>query len=173
MMKPSPPKGASVGEELLLHSRYIRDTLVPLLAKQPKLSHSDSLFLRSIFKTLDATPMTVDLLRHSRIHKALMVIAATEDASWPMDILVRAEELIAKWEDELGPLKHFRADLYGPGGRMEGVRKMTWKGGPMPDDVRHLQRHTRCLSNHYHRRPNQLGPLKEHRSHLEHMPLAI
>lgn len=171
-MKPS-PKGASAGEELLLSSRYIRDTLVPLLAKQPKLSHADSLCLRSIFKTLDVTPMTVDLLRRSRIHKALLVIAATGDASWPMDILVRAEELIAKWEDELGPLKHLRADLYGPGGRMEGVRKMTWKGGPVPDDVPHLQRHIPYLSNNYHRRPNQLGPLKEHQSHLEPMPLAI
>ena len=146
-MKPSPRKGASLREELLLHSRYIRDTLIPLLAKQPNLSHSDSLCVRSIFKTLDATPMTVDLLRHSRIHKALMVIAATGDASWPMDILVRAEELITKWEEELGPLKHLRADLYGPGGRMEGVRKMTWKGGLVPDDVLHAQRPMQYRNN--------------------------
>ena len=134
-MKSSPRKASSVREELLLHSRYIRDTLVPLLAKQPKLNYSDTLCLRSIFKILEATPMTLDLLRSSRIHKALMVIVATEDASWPMDILVRAEELMTKWEDELGPLKNLRADLYGPGGRMEGVRKLTWKGEPGPDDV--------------------------------------
>lgn len=137
-MQPLPRKGAWVGEELLLHSRYIRDTLVPLLAKQPKLSHSDVLCLRSIFQTLDATPMTLDLLRYSRIEKALMVIAATGNACWPMDILVRAEELITKWEADLGPLKHLRVDLYGPGGRMEGVRKLTWKGGRVPDDVRHV-----------------------------------
>ena len=91
--------------------------------------------------------MTLDLLRSSRIHKALMVIVATEDASWPMDILVRAEELITKWEDELGPLKNLRADLYGPGGRMEGVRKLTWKGGPGPDDVPNVQTSMRCLTN--------------------------
>ena len=146
-MEVSPRKASSVGEELLLHSRYIRDTLVPLLAKQPKLSHSDTLCLRSIFNYLEATPMTLDLCRHSRIHKALMVIAATGDASWPLDILVRAEKLITKWEDELGPLQHLRVDLYGPGGRMEGVRKLTWKGERVLDDVPPVQSGLSCLNN--------------------------
>ena len=91
--------------------------------------------------------MTIDLLRTSHIHKALMVIVATENASWPMDVLVRAEELMTKWEDELGPLKDLRADLYGPGGRMEGVRKLTWKGGQRPDDVLNVKTSMRCLNN--------------------------
>lgn len=146
-MRPSPQKTASVREDLLLHSRYIRDTLVPLVAKQPKLSHSDSICLRSIFKTLDVVPMTLELLRYSRIEKALIVIAAPGNAYWPMDILDRAEGLISKWEDKLGPLKNLRADLYGPGGRMEGVRKITWKDGTVPDDVRHIQKHMRCSIN--------------------------
>lgn len=38
---------------------------------------------------------------------------------------MQAEELIQKWEDELGPLKNLRSDLYGPGGRLEGVTKIT------------------------------------------------
>ena len=76
-----------------------------------------------------------------------MVIAATGNACWPMDIRVRAEELMTKWEADLGPLKHLRVDLYAPGGRMEGVRKLTWKGGRVPDDVRHVQKHMRCLNN--------------------------
>ena len=42
-----------------------------------------------------------------------------------MELVVKAEELIQVWEDELGPLKRVRADLYGPGGRLEGVRKIT------------------------------------------------
>ena len=146
-MNPSPRKASSVREELLLHSRYIRDTLVPLLAKEPKLNYSDTLCLRSIFKILEETPMTLDLLRSSHIHKALMVIVATESASWPMDILVRAEDLMTKWEDELGPLKDLRADLYGPGGRMEGVRRLIWKGGQGPDDVLNVQTSMRCLNN--------------------------
>lgn len=134
-------------EELRLHSRYIRDTLVPLLAKQHKLNRSDSVCLHSIFQTLDAIPMTLDLLRYSRIEKALMVIAAIGNLCWPMDILVHAEELITKWEDELGPLKNLRADLYGPGGRMEGVKKITWKDGHVPDDVRQVSTDMHCLIN--------------------------
>ena len=146
-MKPLPRKGASVREELRLHSRYIRDTLVPLLAKEPRLNPSDSVCLRSILKTLETIPMTLDLLRYSRIEKALMVIATTGNACWPIDILMQAEELITKWEDELGPLKNLRADLYGPGGRMEGVRKITGKDGLLPGDVRQFPTHMRCLNN--------------------------
>lgn len=146
-MKSSPRKGESIREELRLHSRYIRDTLVPLLDKQPKLKHSDIVCLQSILKTLDAVPMTLDLLRYSRIEKALMVIVATGNSYWPIDIQMHAEELITKWEDGLGPLKNLRADLYGPGGRMEGVRKMTWKNGRIPDDVRQVPTYMRCLNN--------------------------
>lgn len=141
-MQPSWCKGASIREELRLHSRYIRDTLVPLLAKQCSLNRSDHVCLHSIFTALDIIPMTLDLLRYSRIEKALMVIAATGNICWPRDILEHAEELIAKWEEELGPLRNLRADLYGPGGRMEGVRKITWKDGGVPDDVRRAPTHT-------------------------------
>ena len=76
-----------------------------------------------------------------------MVIVAIGNTCWPMDILVHAEELITKWEDELGPLKSLRADLYGPGGRMEGVRKITWKDGHVPDDVRRVSTDMHCLIN--------------------------
>ena len=67
-----------------------------------------------------------------------MVIAATGNACWPLDILVHAEELVTKWEDELGPLKNLRADLYGPGGRMERIRKINRKDGRVLDDVRQI-----------------------------------
>lgn len=40
-------------------------------------------------------------------------------------MVVQAEDLIQTWEDRLGPLKNLRSDLYGPGGRLEGVRKIT------------------------------------------------
>jgi len=55
-----------------------------------------------------------------------------------MELVAQAEELIQKWEDELGPLKNLRSDLYGPGGRLEGVRKLTDKKKDSPfeaDDV--------------------------------------
>lgn len=59
---------------------------------------------------------------------------------------MQAEELIQKWEDELGPLKKLRSDLYGPGGRLEGVRKITSGdkgGGQVKDDVRAMTRDCR------------------------------
>ena len=146
-MQPSLLKGASIQEDLRLHSRYIRDTLVPLLAKQPRLNESDSVCLHSIFKTLDGIQMNLDLLRYSRMEKALMIIVAMGNTCWPLDILERAEDMITKWEDELGPLKNLRADLYGPGGRMEGVRKILLKNGSTPDDVRQAPMHVRCLHN--------------------------
>lgn len=67
----------SLRDELRLHARYIRDTLVPILSRQYKLTHSDNVLLRSIFKKLDSTHITLPLLRYSRMEKALMVIAAT------------------------------------------------------------------------------------------------
>ena len=74
--------------------------------------------------------MTLDLLRYSRMEKALMVIVATGATCWPMEVVVSAEEMIQKWEDQLGPLKDLRADLYGPGGKLEGMRKITtWEHG--------------------------------------------
>ena len=69
--------------------------------------------------------MTLYLLRYSRIEKALIVIVATRATCWPMEMVVPAEEMIQKWEDQLGPLKDLRADLYGPGGRLKGMRKIT------------------------------------------------
>ena len=170
-VKPSLRKGSSTREELLLHSRYIRDTLAPLLAKHPKLNHSDSVCLHSIFKSLNVIPVTIDLLRYSRIEKALMVIVAAGNVCWPMDIVLHAERLIAKWEEELGPLKNLRADLYGPGGRMEGIKKISWKNGHEPDDVRQVSTYMDCWNDNT-RRGNLLGLLRENRILLEHIPLV-
>lgn len=39
-------------------------------------------------------------------------------------MVVQAEDLIQTWEARLGPLKNLRSNLYGPGGRLEGVRKI-------------------------------------------------
>ena len=123
-------KPLSVRDDLRLHSRYIRDTLVPLLSREQKLSHSDMALVHFIFKKLKSTLMTLDLLRYSRMEKALMVIVATGASCWPMEVVVSAEEMIQKWEDQLGPLKDLRADLYGPDGKLEGLRKITtWEHG--------------------------------------------
>ena len=130
-------KPLSTRDELRLHSRYIRDTLVPHLSREQSLSHSDTVIVHNIFKKLKSTPMTLDLLRFSRMEKALMVIIATGASCWPMELVVKAEEMMQKWEDQIGPLKDLRADLYGPGGKLEGLRKITtWEyGREQKDDV--------------------------------------
>ena len=50
--------------------------------------------------------MTLDLLRFSRTEKALMVIANTGVSCWSIEVVVQAEEMIQKLEDQLGPLKN-------------------------------------------------------------------
>ncbi len=74
-----------------------------------------------------------------------MVIAAPGNYCWPLDLQTQAEALISKWQDELGPLDNLRADLYGPGGRMEGVRKVPWKDGRVADDVQHFPSNHTCV----------------------------
>lgn len=125
----------SLGEELRMHSRHIRDVLSPLLSREPLLTRSDSATLHSIFKLLEGTTMTLELLRFSRMEKALQLIVAIGPSVWPIGIIVQAENMIRKWEDQLGQgtLKNLRADLWGSCGRLEGVRRIKdWRHG---DDV--------------------------------------
>ena len=44
--------------------------------------------------------------------------------SWPDWIVQEAQELLQDWEKELGCLRSIRADLWGPGGRLEGVEQL-------------------------------------------------
>ena len=76
--------------------------------------------------------MTLDLLRYSRREKALMVIVATGATYWPMKVVVPVEEMIQKWEDQLGPLKDLRTDLYGPGGHSSYWSHMLANGSSIP-----------------------------------------
>lgn len=115
----------AVRDELRTYSRYIRDNLVPLVACEGEcqLNNRDLTLLCSTLDRVDAIPMTLSLLRYSRIEKALLRISPT-CTKWPAGIARQAEKILLKWEDELGPLQNQRADLWGPGGRLEGVRKL-------------------------------------------------
>ena len=101
--------------------RWIRDYLGPLLAGDGKFSldryHVDQ--LREILLGLNDINISLDLLRFSRIEKALMLITAA--GGWPIDAVEMAVELLEKWEQNLGSLKGIRADLWGPGGRLDGL----------------------------------------------------
>ncbi|KAL8925368.1 MAG: hypothetical protein Q9172_002248 [Xanthocarpia lactea] len=114
-------------EDLLCHSRYIRDTLAPKIAKDDGLGSGTHAFdldpLRSALDELFKVPMTLDILRFSRMEKALQRIVEASGSDWPPDIVLKAKNLIARWESSLGPLQRVRTDLWAPGGRLEGFAK--------------------------------------------------
>ncbi|KAL8656792.1 MAG: hypothetical protein Q9210_000036 [Variospora velana] len=122
-------------EDLLAHSRYIRDTLVPRLAKGSNVVSGKSTFdltpLRSALEELHKSPMTVEILSFSRIEKALQKIVEAQGSGWPPDIVSKARDLIARWEESLGSLQRVKTDPWGLGGRLEGLAKpgkWLWKG---------------------------------------------
>lgn len=124
-------------EDLLAHSRYIRDTLVPKIAKDETIGSKryafDLTHLRSALEELHNSPMTIEILSFSRIEKALQKIAESHGRGWPPDIVIKAKGLIAQWEGSLGPLRQVRTDPWGIGGRLEGLARP--EGQLVPDDA--------------------------------------
>lgn len=114
-------------EDLLAHSRYIRNTLVPKVTKDPHLlsgNHALNLStVRSTLHELEDTKMTTEVIRFSRIEKALQKIVEASGLGWPPDIVIRAQMLLARWEELLGPLQRVHTDLWAAGGRLEGLLK--------------------------------------------------
>ncbi len=125
MDTPQTPQLGTTPEDLRTHARFIRDELAPLVASKghSALEREDVATLSSIMFSLNAVPMTLELLRFSRIDKALRVIAMGSE--WPLEIMMQAEELITKWELALGSLQSIHADLWGLGGRLDGLKRET------------------------------------------------
>ena len=90
--------------ELRTHARFIRDSLPHILGRQPQLSSTDEATLRMIFDLLGDISITVDLLRFSRMEKALQLVAETR--LFPPAYAKRAADLLVQWEDQLGSLKN-------------------------------------------------------------------
>ena len=139
--------------------RCIRDTLVPLLSREHKLSHADTALVHCIFINIPPNCSKLQqsigqVYRLSQSQEAQVHYYDTwiycvtpawrrpcgHSSYWShmlaygnggfgrrddTEMVVPAEEMIQKWEDQLGPLKDLRADLYGPGGKFEGMRKIT------------------------------------------------
>lgn len=116
--------GPNVKEILLDHSRYIRDVLAPVVAREGgRLDEKQINALKMIFASLSTVKITVELLRYSRIEKALGAMTV-EGSGWPAEYTLLAEALWNAWENSVGPLRNIRADLWGPGGRLEGIKKL-------------------------------------------------
>lgn len=109
-------------EDLLAHSRYIRDTLAPRIAKGNNPVSGKDAFdltnLRSALEELHKSPVTLEILSFSRIEKALQKIVEAHGGDWPPDIVTKAKDLIARWDESFG-LQRVRTDLWGQGGPLE------------------------------------------------------
>ncbi|KAL9048970.1 MAG: hypothetical protein Q9206_005759 [Seirophora lacunosa] len=132
---PCMPSMVLTKEDLLAHSRYIRDTLAPRLIKESNIFSGDHAVdltpLRLALEELHKSPMTVEILSFSRIEKALQNIVGAQGGGWPPDVVRKARDLIARWEESLGPLQRVKTDLWASGGRLHGLAKpgeWLWRG---------------------------------------------
>ncbi|SLM41364.1 SRA-YDG [Lasallia pustulata] len=121
-------KGSLTPQALQYWARWIRDVFAPILARESYTSLGENNLSNFLlfFAGLRYTTVTVDCLRNSRIHSALAHIVE-QNMMWPDWIVHEAQELLQDWEKELGSLRSIRADLWGPGGRLEGVTELEWQ----------------------------------------------
>lgn len=65
---------------------------------------------------------TLDSIRESGIHRAILSITDIENStSWPGKLTEVAELIAVKWEARYGALQDIRVNLFGPGGRLHGI----------------------------------------------------
>lgn len=117
--------------ELRLHAKMIRETLAPWMARDGG-DPFDKVYemlpvLSTLFNMLRKSIITVELIRGTRIEKALLEIVDFP-AFWPLSMVKDAQNVLDIWSHQLGPLRGLRADHWGPEGRMAGIaRKDGWK----------------------------------------------
>ncbi|MCJ1309312.1 hypothetical protein MMC25_002971 [Agyrium rufum] len=64
-----------------------------------------------------------DVLRYSKLHRALAGLAVL-GLGWSAASVEKSQALVGRWEGMFGDLRVLRTDLWGRGGRMEGVSHM-------------------------------------------------
>ncbi|KAI9823387.1 MAG: hypothetical protein M1826_007743 [Phylliscum demangeonii] len=114
--------------EIQLQTRYIRDSLSPLIASSGGAALTRPAFtsLHDFFTDLEKTELEVDVLRRTRIVRALLEIAAI-GSRWPVTLVEHAEQILSRWKKDLGRLGECKAALWEPGGRMAGCLKRVVK----------------------------------------------
>ena len=123
-------------DELRVWSQYIRDTLIPELKDGIEVALATSIIaaIRTFLYELRTTYVDVEVLQYSRLHTALKEICAMGDR-WPTTVTLPAKALLRTWEIRYGPLSGITADLWGPGGRLEGLVKLTDVGRPPHEGI--------------------------------------
>ena len=111
-------------KELRCWSRYVRNNLACEVAcyGEEALTAPTVESVRGFMERLQNTEAKIEVLRYSRIHLALMEISAV-GSRWPSALISASEEILRAWQDKLGSLSDVRGDIWGPGGRLEGVPK--------------------------------------------------
>lgn len=107
---------------LKAHSQWIRSTLDPLIARDgpEAISVEDALYLDQFLRKLLLVTISVQEIRLSRIHLALLEIAG-RSTRWPHRLIERAEAVIKVWEARVGRLAEIGIELLGTGGRLDGI----------------------------------------------------
>ncbi|KAH0080287.1 hypothetical protein KCU84_g17117, partial [Aureobasidium melanogenum] len=101
---------------------WIRDELDPIVARDgPDTLRPDTvIILFKLFEQLRTSYLTLEAIRDSRIHLALIEISRRA-TRWPVRLIEEAEEIVLKWESEWGPLSSIKVNLYNTGGRLHGI----------------------------------------------------
>lgn len=110
-------------EELRSWSRYVRDVVAELVARggEDLVSPVSIDDVHGFLAELKDTAMDIEMLRYSKVHTALMEISAP-GSGWSPSVAMKAEMLLLMWEEQFGPLKDVKTDLWGIGGRLEGLK---------------------------------------------------
>lgn len=119
----------SVDEEITIESvtlrkyaRWIRDELdLEIAQKGPTYLTTDNVVLIVRFlDNLAKACITIEQIRWSRIHFAVLIIAARA-TRWPKALIEEADKIIEHWTIRYGPLTEIRGTLYEEGGRLYGI----------------------------------------------------
>ena len=152
-LSPGPSNLATTVASLRLHAAYIRDILPPLLLQDtPHLPPQELYMLTTILARIATLhPITIDMLRQSRVQKALYFITATPKneaeesrrGRWPPDSVFQAKKILNRWRKELGRIDNLHVNLFAPEEKLHGLSpvkayKITHRSVVIRDEVRRL-----------------------------------
>ncbi|KAI9840232.1 MAG: hypothetical protein M1838_004153, partial [Thelocarpon superellum] len=114
----------SLEHELRRESQYIRNILAPVVCQYGgKAFSGDTLILLMTFlERLEQTTVSLDVIRRSRIEKALFEIT-DEGSGWPVSLMELAARILKTWNIRMGDLRDLRAPLWDKDMRMARCRK--------------------------------------------------
>ncbi len=103
-------------------ARWIRDDLDPQIARtgHDALHADDILKLDDFLRQLLSAKLSIEDIRSSRIHLAVLEIAG-RGTRWPKRLIERCDAVKEAWEVAHGPLQGMGIALYEGGGRLQGI----------------------------------------------------